>query len=332
MSENGDGTEGEIIDKTVEELALTLDSVPNGSYAFLIGAGASRPEPAEIPTAAELIARFKEELYQKKAPSEKDKADWVEEFEEEHREDWQNEYGFWFSKRHPTPGARKDEIRAMVEDEDLPFGQIILANMMDDGVVSHTFTPNFDDLLFDAFHEFSTQRPMFVDHKAKAPDLALSDDRPAIVKLHGDYIQDTQNTTKETTELKPELCERFEQALIEYGFFIVGYGGTDDSIMNVLESTSFTQHGLFWCQYDDLEDRVKDLLREKENAYRVHIDGADELFGALWRESDCVELPQSEEIMGRAEQRRDMIQRRKDEFADTAQAGADGKKKRKKPL
>jgi tetratricopeptide (TPR) repeat protein len=326
MNENGDGTEGEIIDRTVKELARTLDSVPDGSYAFLIGAGASRPEPAEIPTADELIAKFKEELYQRDAPHRKDKADWAGEYEKEHRADWQNEYGFWFSKRHPTPAARKDEIREIVEYEDLPFGQIILANMMDDGIVSHTFTPNFDDLLFDAFHEFSKQRPMFVDHQAKAPDLALSDDRPAIVKLHGDYIHDTQNTTEETDKLNPELRDLFEQALNEYGFVVVGYGGTDDSIMDVLENTSFTQHGLFWCQYGDLEDRVENLLRESENAYRVHIDGADELFGALWRESESVELPQSEEIMNRAEQRRDMIQRRKDEFADTTQSDSNGEK------
>lgn len=313
-TEDSDSESGEIAEKSVEELVRSVRKAPKGSYAFFIGAGASYPEPANIPLAGDFIEEFQEELYDELDPDVDDVEDWAEEYQENHKEPHQNEYGFWFSEAYPVPGARREKIRAKVEQTEPPFGQIILASMMDDGIIDHTLTPNFDDLLFDAFYNFTDERPLYIDHEAKAPRLNMSSDDSAIVKLHGDYLHYTQNTTAETASLKENIRERFEQSLHEYGLIVVGYGGGDEAIMEVLERDSFSEHGLFWCAYSEPSEKVQNLLKNAENAYLVDIDGADSLFYELWDGIEGVTLPQPDEIKDQAENRIDTIERRKTEI------------------
>lgn len=313
-TEDSDSEGGEIVEKSVKELVRSIRKAPNGSYAFFIGAGASYPDPANIPLAGDLIGEFQEELFEEIGPDTGDVDNWAEEYEEENREGYQNEYGFWFSEAYPVPGARREKIRETVEKTEPPFGQIILASMMDDGIIDHTLTPNFDDLLFDAFYNFTDERPLYIDHEAKAPRLNMSSDDAAIVKLHGDYLHYTQNTTDETASLRENIRERFEQSLHEYGLIVVGYGGNDEAIMEVLERDSFCEHGLFWCAYGEPSEDVKSLLKESKNAYLVDIDGSDSLFYELWDGIDEVKLPQPDEIEERAENQIETIETRKNEI------------------
>ena len=342
MSDDEGTNRGEIQTKSVEELVRTIDKTSDESFAFLIGAGVSRPEPAEIPTAGELIDQFQTELYEEKFGVKQDEQDseavgeWAEEFEAENKQGEKHSYGFWFSKAYPKPGSRRERIRDLVQRREPPFGQIILAKMMNQGVISHTFTPNFDDLLFRALYNLSETRPLFVDHEAKAPQFNMSGDRQAIIKLHGDYLHYTQNTTDETTELKDNVRDRFEQSLSEYGLVVVGYGGSDNSIMNVLEDIyrrdSESEHGLFWClrvqvededyglddiienknllyeQFDDEDDkRLVEFLENAENAEVVPIQGSTHLFTDFWVGIDEIELPQPNDIRSTANERVEKI-------------------------
>jgi len=49
---------GTIHKKTVTELVRAFRNADDGDFTFLIGAGASAPEPAEIPTADKMIQQF----------------------------------------------------------------------------------------------------------------------------------------------------------------------------------------------------------------------------------------------------------------------------------
>lgn len=342
MSDGEKTDSGEIQAKSVEELVRTIDKTSDESFAFLIGAGVSRPEPAEIPTATELIEQFQTELYEEKFNVNKDEQapkavnEWANEFEAKNKKEGQHSYGFWFSKAYPKPGSRRERIRDLVQGREPPFGQIILAKMMNKGVISHTFTPNFDDLLFRALYNLSETRPLFVDHEAKAPQFNMSGDRQAIIKLHGDYLHYTQNTTDETTQLKDNVRDRFEQSLAEYGLVVVGYGGSDNSIMNVLEDIysrdSESEHGLFWCrrvqvenkeydledivenkgllyeQFDEENDkRLIEFLENSNNVEVVPIQGSTHLFTDFWNGIDEIELPQPDEIRSTADERVEKI-------------------------
>lgn len=143
-------TEGDINRASVSQLVQAVAEAKR--YAFLIGAGTSRPKPAEIPTGGELTDIWRKECYELVEPDE-EVDEWIATKEETMADD-QTEYGFWFEERHPTRGQRRKRIQELVEDAEPTLGHILLATMMNEGYVPNVLTPNFDDLLFDAFYLF----------------------------------------------------------------------------------------------------------------------------------------------------------------------------------
>lgn len=279
-----------------------------GKYSFLIGAGTSRPKPASILTASGLIDIWQEECFDHASP-ELDIDEWIQEQEKSMDYD-QNEYGFWFEKRHPTRGERRKRIDELVRDADPTPAHITLASMMSEGYVPHVLTPNFDDLLFDAFYLFLEDKPNLIDHRAVAPEFKLTRDDPAIVKLHGDYLYDNlQNTDSETEALEPAMKDALQKTVTEYGLVVVGYGGTDDSIMDPLLDADISEHGIYWCVRDteSISPKVGELL-EKSNTYLVQIDGFLSLMETFYNHINDVELPKHDELIERAEQRADLLQ------------------------
>lgn len=304
--------------KSVEDLVRVVKQC-KGEYAFLVGAGTSKP--AGIPTSPELIKEWREEVYEDQNPD-ADFDEWVKSVEDEEMPEGWSEYGFWFEKAYPAKASRREYIRDLVEDETPSFGIIILASMMAEGYVPLALTPNFDDLLYDAFYLFLEDKPMLVDHDAIAPQLKLTDDRPTIVKLHGDYLYDNlKNTADETGELEENMQDAMKQALSEYGLVVVGYSGEDKSIMSVLQEEPISDYELFWCGRDDINDvkevwgkdreglseEAESLLDGSENAYYVPIEGSEELFGEFWLNIDGFDPVRAEEIRSRADKRAEKL-------------------------
>lgn len=309
MIDNEPDNSFNISQKTPEELIRIIKNTPDGSYAFLIGAGTSRPEPAEIPLAKEMERKFKSEIYAEENDREKDLNSWANDFEEKHGKRDQSDYSFWFQKVCPNREARQTRITELVDGAKPPLGQLILAKLMQDGVVSHVFTPNFDDLLVNASIDLPGRRPLFVDHDARASRVQYSIDRPAIIKLHGDYKHYTRNTDSETKELDENIKNAFKQSLQRYGLVVVGYGGRDESIMSVLNETEISDKGLYWCKLDDsdLNTEVKSLLHKKDDAYLVNIEGSEGLFSEFINRTNEFNLPDSDLFVKRAEEIGDRI-------------------------
>jgi tetratricopeptide (TPR) repeat protein len=316
MSERDSEVEGEIERIEVSKLVRTVDAC-EGRMAFLIGAGTSKP--AGIPTSGELIHRWKENRYTDNIPSDEDYTmsdveEWAESVEPE--EDDFNPYGFWFEQVYPAPGARKKFIQDTVEDNEPTVGIVVLASMMNDGYIPLTLTPNFDDLLYDSFYRYLEDKPLLVDHDAIAPQFRLTEDRPTIIKLHGDYLYDNlQNTADETRELGKNMKDVLSKSMEEYGLVVVGYGGRDDSIMAVLTEEEIPNQGLYWCsrssEVEDLSEETRDVLR-KDNAFLVEIGGSEDLFMKFACELD-VDVPTKRELMERAEERASSLTRLKRE-------------------
>lgn len=277
----------------------------DGNYAFLIGAGSSKP--AGVDTAGELIGQWREERYEQRDPD-ADFETWVEDMESDVPEG--DEYGFWFKQRYPTREGRRRFIRDLVADAEPTFGHIVLAALMEgeDAYVPHTLTPNFDDLLYDAFYKFFENRPLLIDHNAIVPQFQLTKDRATIIKLHGDYLYDNlQNVNTDT--LEENMAEALSRTLQEYGLIVVGYSGRDDSIMNVITDDEFdiSDYGVYWCTRDASEFSPNaEALLEKPNTYAVEIEGSESLFQKFYDEmkhEDGFSIPERSDIVDRAEQR-----------------------------
>lgn len=313
--ESDEINEDQIKDKSVDELIKAITD-SKGQYAFLIGAGTSKP--AGISTGSELIEKWQEEAYQFNEP-ESDKDDWIKKKEEEIDEN-QNNYGFWFEQVYTTKEQRRDHIEnEVVNDAEPEFGHIVLASMMADEpgekYVPFTLTPNFDDLLYDAFYHFIEERPMLVNHNALATEFTLTDETPTIVKVHGDYLyQNVKNLDDETRDLEADIRERIVQAIGEYGLVVIGYAGRDKSIMDPLINANRSGAGVFWCvrESEKLSGKAKRLLQQP-NTFRVEIEGSEELFSKLFARIEDLQTPQADDLRERAKQRAEALSTKRDE-------------------
>lgn len=294
-----------IKNKSVNDLIKSLTD-SHGQYAFLIGAGTSKP--AGIDTAADLIQTWQHKAYDLKN-TDKSFEKWVNNKEKEMEKN-QNKYGFWFEQVFATKEQRREYIeKDIINDATPEFGHIVLASMMVDEhgkkYVPLTLTPNFDNLLYDAFYHFVENRPRLINHNALATGFSLTDETPTIIKMHGDYLyQNVKNINTETNNLESDTENAIIQAIGEYGLVVVGYGGKDDSIMQPLINSTRSGSGVFWCvrEGDELSDYTRELL-EQPNTFRVNIEGSETLFSKLFARIDDLQTPQSENIIERAEQR-----------------------------
>jgi tetratricopeptide (TPR) repeat protein len=323
MSEIGEPSVENINQISVRELSKSIQRC-EGYYSFLIGAGSSKQ--AGIPTSSELIWRWKSQRYHEEFQdvdeiSDAEITEWSREIEEKEMAESKNEYGFWFEKQHTTRGERRKFVREMVKDKDPTFGHIVLASMMKDGIIPVTLTTNFDDLLYDAFYLFLEEKPLLIDHNAIAPEYQVTQERPSIIKLHGDYLYDNlKNTTSETSELEKNMQNAFSRTLSEYGMVVVGYGGEDRSIMNFLnsEEIEIPDYGLFWCGLDisNLSEDAIELLQEP-NTFFVEIDGFESLLSTLYSDISNIDIPMPHEINRRAQQREQKLLNRVTETEGT---------------
>ncbi|MEZ3115992.1 SIR2 family protein [Halobaculum sp. MBLA0147] len=289
---------------------------------FLLGAGASRPEPAGVPTTSELIDEWKQQCYERADPDIDSVDRWATGVEERDMDPEQSEYGFWFEEFRPSRGGRRNYIRDLVEDAQPTAGHVILASMMsdDDGrrnIVPVTLTTNFDDLLFDSFYLYLEKTPQLINHGAVAPAFRLTRSDPAVVKLHGDYLYDNlQNLKTETADLEKGMERLLQDTIRECGLVVVGYSGRDESIMSALrQADEYSDYEIFWCVHspddetdpvDQLPEEVRELLAETRS-HVVPIDGFVPLMFEFATRIDDIEIPLREEMEERTNDRVDNL-------------------------
>ena len=150
------------------------------------------------------------------------------------------------------------------------------------------FTTNFDDLINEACFLYSEGlRPVVAAHDSAVTSIRLTQERPKIIKLHGDFLYDNiKNTVRELQSLEANTQKKFMQFAQEYGLVVIGYGGRDRSVIDTLEvllrSEEYFLPGVYWCIRKDVAPgkRLRSILR-RDRVYTVEIDGFDEFMAAL---------------------------------------------------
>lgn len=173
-----------------------------------------------------------------------------------------------------------------------------LARILNQGWISTVLTTNFDHCLDDA--KVLENKPHLLVSIKTANDLVRFSASPAdaqLIYLHGsvEHYSD-KNLAEEVAALEAPLVERLSPLLRDHPIVIVGYRGSESSIMRGLfldqiETTNRFAQGVYWCVRDseeDIEKALTPLLREFANAigpnFRVvPIKGFDELLeNDLW--------------------------------------------------
>jgi hypothetical protein len=112
-----------------------------------------------------------------------------------------------------------------------------------------------------------------MDTTNRLRSIAERDDFVNIVHLHGDYRYDAlRNTGEELRSVDQEYADELARLLVELPLLVVGYSGSDESIMKALEA-AYSKRGrgtLYWLILNDSEpnDRLKALLAAaRDNGY-----------------------------------------------------------------
>jgi tetratricopeptide (TPR) repeat protein/NAD-dependent SIR2 family protein deacetylase len=265
-------------DHLINLIGTRSEDRPN--FALLIGAGASAC--SGVKTATQMVDEWRHRLYAQSGDA-KPFQEWLE------AQNWHgdDEYSILFEKVCDQPSQRRVYVENCVKDAKPSWGYIYLASLIASTYFNVVFTPNFDDLLNEACFAYADQRPIVCAHDSAVADIRVTSARPKILKLHGDFLYDSiKNTLRETESLERNTKDKFMQFAREYGLIVVGYGGNDRSIMDVLEAASksdgLLHNGLYWCvrSGDRVSKKLSRLMR-REKAYWVEIEGFDEFMAEV---------------------------------------------------
>jgi len=267
------------------------------NYSLFLGAGAS--VTSGIKTASSLIEEWSIELYERFVGQKTTNPEQAREYFEKNHPGWfnpANPYSSLFEKKFDLPVQRRRFVESEVDKKLPSIGYAYLSSLVDNNFFNTIFTTNFDDLINEAFYLFSNERPIQCAHDSSVHSISITSKRPKIIKLHGDYLFDNiKSTLRETESLEQNTKEKFVEFSKEYGLIVVGYSGSDRSIMDVLEflvkQENYLKNGIYWCLRPD--DNICHALRNmlwKDKVYPVMIDGFDELFAEIHEECVAREL------------------------------------------
>ncbi|WP_022668768.1 SIR2 family protein [Desulfospira joergensenii] len=261
------------------------------NYSLFLGAGASIN--SGIRTAHQLIKEWLFELFERfNHTLPKDTYEAIEYFKKEHS-NWYNSinpYSSLFEKKYDLPSQRRRFIEKEVDQRVPSIGYAYLVSLVDKHFFSTIFTTNFDDLVNEAFYQFSNNRPIYCAHDSSIHSISITSKRPKILKLHGDYLfDDIKSTLKETESLEQNTKEKLIEFCKEFGLIVIGYSGNDRSVMDVLEfltkQDNYLKNGIYWCFRE--EDHISRVLRNllwKDKVYPVLIDGFDEFLARAYND------------------------------------------------
>src|SRR5574344_646324 len=276
----------------------------NQSFDLLLGAGASIS--SGIPSGSDLVWHFKRELLSisgkingKKFQDLKieDNKKIIQSYFEEEDVKVSNAYSYYFEKCYPDPLVRQEFLTNMVRDKKPSIGFMCLSALVEEKKINTVWTTNFDDLI-----EKSITALNFLSCQVVSPDNARTvqnfrSDIPTVVKLHGDFRYDAlQNTDAELQQLENNLHNYFLQASTQRGLLVVGYSGSDESVLRMLEkaleSPNAFPKGLIWCIPKDVSpnERLTQLIeianKQNQRSGFMTIDSFDYFLHELYKTCD----------------------------------------------
>ena len=255
---------------------------------WFLGAGASAS--AGIPTATNMIWKFKQKLFvSQRRTSTNSVADLsqpnIRARLQEHidssknlpKADTPEEYAGLFEAAYPAESDRQEFLRTNFSGAKPSYGHLALALLMRGGRCRLVWTTNFDTLVSDACAKIFDTTAALTTVDLDTPDIAkraiTGEHWPLEIKLHGDFrSRRLKNTGDELRDQDNQLRRILIDSCQRSGLVVIGYSGRDDSIMNTLKEAAKHDdafpYGLFWLHRKEEKPwpQVLNLLREVQNS------------------------------------------------------------------
>lgn len=265
----------------------------NGSFAFLLGAGASIT--SGVQSAEDCIWDWKKLIYVSNNSTNEAFLDihsdccrkkiqtWLNEQGGYPKEKSDEEYVFYAEKAFPLPGDRTRYFESLCFDKNPNIGYKLLCLLHKYRALKSVWTTNFDGLVERAAHQanitpinINLDNPERIHRTENSQELLY-------IALHGDYkYSELKNTATELDSQQGTFKDRLKEYFVDKNLIVIGYSGRDKSLMEAL-TDAFSCPGagrLYWCGYGSfINEDVKSLLVAARNAGRdavfVETDGFD---------------------------------------------------------
>lgn len=251
-------------------------------YCFVLGAGASKA--SGIRTGEEMMREWRNYLMKKGS-------DYIEDCAQELKLE-PNDYQSIFTNDHilknddyftlfdlrfaGMPNVAYAYLEKQMENKSPSYGYYPLSMLLSNTENRLVITTNFDFLIEDALHIYTSRHPLVVGHESLAPYIENDTRRPVIAKIHRDLLLHPLNRKIEMEELKKEWVNPLRSALSKYTPIVIGYAGGDRTFMSLLNEDEIKLKGIYWCHLEEPSDEIKETVR-KHNGYLVKIRGFDEI-------------------------------------------------------
>jgi Tfp pilus assembly protein PilF len=241
----------------VDYFGVVHRDMPNYRFAWMLGAGAS--DASGIPLGADLVDEWLREMHSREVDNQQSLKTWATAERLEIKNfDWKSRASFYpevFQRRFrlfPEEGYAYLE-RLMAGREPSP-GYSILAAALASQPPRHNvvITTNFDNLVADALSIYTDTCPLVVGHESLTGFVNASLRRPLICKIHRDLLFAPQNDRRSLRRLHDSWGNAIRTLFQHYTPLFIGYGGNDDTLMDLLESLEpdDIRGPLVWCYYE----------------------------------------------------------------------------------
>lgn len=238
-------------------------------HVFLLGAGASRN--SGVPTAEELIWRWKEEIYKSNnilftdnKLSKKTIQRWIDEKGASPSNGAREEYSFFADKTFLNADQRRKYFNKLCIGISPSSGYQILRLLAEFGFAQIVFTTNFDGLFVKSLRTSTVNLVEVTIETAKLIHEHIPKNTILSIALHGDYkYTKLKNTAAELDALDEDFKSALHSHLYNKNLIVMGYSGRDHSLMNSIENAYQCKGSgeLYWCNNGvEINDDVKSLL------------------------------------------------------------------------
>jgi len=278
------------VEGALAEIAEIDKSMPDRSFAFILGAGAS--VSSGISSGSELARQWLKQLHLRECLDGSDLETWlnsgetgIEGFDPDNVG---AAYPDIFERRFGgDPEAGYRDLEKEMEGRRPSLGYSMLAEIM--GKTRHRIvvTTNFDNLVAEAMALHEHTVPLIVGHESLAGFARPKIGRPLIAKIHRDLLFEPINDSEGTDNLKKNWVAALRNLFQHHTPIFIGYGGNDGSLMGFLDGLSAKDISgrMIWCHRSGSLPPEKAIrLSGKHPIAFVSISGFDEFIYSLCRE------------------------------------------------
>ena len=248
-------------------------------FVWVLGAGASLA--SGIPLGSTLVDQWLKELHLREEGEATPLEKWATEqnlgIKGFKYADRAKDYAGVYQRRfHDYPDEGYAYLESVMSGKDPSPGYSILAAAMAADPPRHNavITTNFDNLVADALSIYTDTFPFVCGHESLTGFVRVAMRRPLICKIHRDLLLAPQNDPRSLRRLHDAWGGALRALFEHYTPLFIGYGGNDDTLMDLLESLEpgDIKGQMIWCYYEGSnpdekskpDDRIVNLITDHD--------------------------------------------------------------------